>query len=426
MLRYVFGVLVRGILTVVVLGAVLAAAGWAYTHPCRGPRETVDPAAKAYVETIEGQTVVHLKGSPYEMGFQHGALLRDKVNDGIGVFNTLLATAHQETGIPIPVMNFALDCIYRRCAPHIPERFRREIEGLADGAGVDLQVLRRVHVICVITERNCSSFAVFGRASKDGKLYHGHNFDWVVDAGLQKNAALFLYEPDGRTPFAGYGYAGMIGYVSGMNMEGIAIGMIGAVNRDVSWSGVPLMLLLRRVLEESTSLHDAQTVIANAHRTVGYNYVIADGDARDAHAFETSAHHCAMFHAGDASEAAAEYAITIEDAVFRADEAMDPGVRRNQRCANGYPNLPYGSNSYDHRYKGMAMRIRDGYGAINQPEALEILKAVAMKNTNLHSVLCNATDRELWAARASESQDACTQPYTRFDLKKLFLRPENR
>lgn len=426
MLRYLLGVAVRGILVLVVLAAVLAAAGWAYTHPGRGPHENVDPNARAYIEQIDGQTVVHLKGTPYEMGFQHGTLLRDQVLAGIDVFNKLLESAHQETGAPVAVMNFALDCIYRNCAPHIPERFRREMEGLADGAGVDLRVLRRVHVISVVTERNCSSFALFGHASKDGKLYHGHNFDWVVDAGLQNNAALFLYEPDGRVPFAGYGYIGMIGYVSGMNMDGIAIGMIGAVNRDTRWSGIPLMLLLRRVLEESSSLYDAQNVITTAHRTVGYNYVIADGDARDARVFETSAHRCAVFQAGDSRESAAEYALTMEDAVFRADEAMDPAVRRDQQCANGYPNLPYGSNSYDHRYKGMAIRIRDAYGNIGQPEALEILKAVAMKNTNLHSVLCNAIDREMWAARANENQDACTQPYTHFDLKKLFLRPENR
>jgi hypothetical protein len=122
----------------------------------------------------------------------------------------------------------------------------------------------------------------------------------------------------------------------------------------------------------------------------------------------------------------AEYAIPVDDAVFRADEAMDPTVRSFQRCSKGYPNLPYGSESYDHRYKGMATMIKANYGKIDQKTALEILKAAAMRNTNLHSVLCNVTDKEMWVAHAKGLEDAWKQPYVHYDLKKLFLRPEQR
>ncbi|MDP7254431.1 MAG: peptidase C45, partial [Planctomycetota bacterium] len=34
---------------------------------------------KGFVETVNGCTVLHLKGTPYEMGFQHGALLEEDV-----------------------------------------------------------------------------------------------------------------------------------------------------------------------------------------------------------------------------------------------------------------------------------------------------------------------------------------------------------
>ena len=217
--------------------------------------------------------------------------------------------------------------------------------------------------------------------------FHGRNFDWITNAGLEDTAVLALYEPDGLKPFASVGYAGMIGTLSGMNMDGISISQIGAITEDGSLRGLPLELVLRRLLEECGSLEDAGTLLRSIKHTVGYNYVVADGDAHDARAYETTAHHLAEFGPNDPKETV-EYAVRIEDAVFRADEAMDPVVRGLQKCANA-PGLPYGSNSYDHRYMGIVKGIREHYGAIDQPIALEILKATAMEDANLHAVLAN-------------------------------------
>ena len=404
---------------------VLAIGLFWYTHPGRGPKESVNPKEKGYVEQIEGTTVLHVKGTPYEMGYQHGALLRKEVQASTVAFDNLLKLGQKEMGIPVFVFNLILDVVYRRCAPYIPDRYKRELEGLADGAGVDLQKLRRVHVVSEVTERGCSVFAVFGKATVGGKLYHGRNFDWIMEAGIQNSPVLILYEPEGQIRFASAGYIGEIGALSGMNMEGIAIGQIGAVNKDSRSSAIPLMFLMRRVLEEAHNVNEATQIITSAHRGAGYNYVVADAKVPEARAYETCAHHCAVFTDNDPAETV-EYALPIEDAVFRADEAMDQTVRSFQTCANGYPNMPYGSDSYDHRYKGMATGIKAAYGKIDETVALEILKAAAMRDVNLHSVLCNVTDREMWVAHAVGDQDAWKQPYIHYDLKALFQPPEKR
>lgn len=393
-------------------------AGWIYISPGRGPREYVNPHADAYLEIVDGAKVLHVKGSPYEMGYQQGALLRGEGTNGIAKFAQLLELGKRETGIPVFVFNLVLDLVYRRCSPHILDRYKREMEGLADGLGIDVKVVRRMHVVSVVTERGCSCFSVFGKATSDGTLYHGRNFDWIIEAGLQECGGVTLYEPEGLIPFASAGYLGLAGVLSGMNMEGIATGQIGAINKDGRFSGVPLMFMLRRLLEESHDLDDAGRIIANATRTVGYNYVVADGDALEARVFETTAKHCAVFRDNDPAETA-EYAIPIENAVFRSDEAMDPVVRGLQKCANG-PALPYGSESYDHRYKGMAADIMASYGAIDERAARGILKNAAMRGMNLHGVLCNATSRIMWVAHASSTEDAWQREYIRYDLKKLF------
>ena len=45
--------------------------------------QTVARCGKGWLELIDGYPVLHLKGSPREMGFQHGALLRDKVTSNM-------------------------------------------------------------------------------------------------------------------------------------------------------------------------------------------------------------------------------------------------------------------------------------------------------------------------------------------------------
>ncbi len=398
--------------------------GYVWIHPGRGAVEQVDPNEKGYTEEIDGTLVLHLKGSPYEMGYQRGSLAKDKVLLMVRRFDDLLEKAKEEMGLPKFAANLILDVTYQLCAPYIPDRYKREMEGLADGSGADLQVIRRGQVISVITERGCSSFALWGKATADGKLYQGRNFDWILDAGLEDTALLALYEPDGRNRFACAGYAGQIGVLSGMNMEGVSIAQIGAITKDTTMRGIPLEFVLRRILEECSNLDQVTSLMKTARHTVGYNYVIGDGNVPDARAYETTAHHVAVFGPNDPKETC-EYAIRIEDAVFRADEAMDPVVRGLQDCAKA-PGLPYGCNSYDHRYKGIATRVQQNYGKIDQAVALDILRATAMVGDNLHAVLTNTTDRQMWVAHAKNGKDASLQNFVYYDLNRLFQRPETR
>jgi len=364
--------------------------------------------------------VLCLQGDPYVMGFEYGRLLKKEVQELHGRFDLLMNEMARETlHVPPWIVRRVLDVVYRCSGPHIPARFRRELEGLSDGAQVPLQDLRRLHVLSVITERACSSFAVFGQATADGKVYHSRNFDWTMEIGLQDYPVLVVYKPAQGIPYVNIGYAGWIGCLSGMNAQGISLGHIGAISEDKSLFGTPMPFLLRRVAEEAYTLDDVVRIIASSPRTVGDNFVIADGKARDAVVLETCHGLCAVFRANDPREEQAEYAIRIQDAAFRADEAMDLEVRKRQRCANGYPNMPYGSNSYDHRYLGMARGIQENYGQIDAQIAIQLVRDTAMKNCNLHWVLYAPSDLTFWVAHAKGLEDASEQPCQEFHLQDL-------
>ena len=45
--------------------------------------QTVARCGQGWLETIDGYPVLHLKGTPYEMGYQHGALLKESVRSNM-------------------------------------------------------------------------------------------------------------------------------------------------------------------------------------------------------------------------------------------------------------------------------------------------------------------------------------------------------
>ena len=87
-----------------------------------------------------------------------------------------------------------------------------------------------------------SGFAVSGKATTDGTLYHGRVLDYMTEIGLQDSAAAFVIAPEGRIPFVTVGYAGFTGSVSGMNARGISLGEMGG-RGEGQWDGVPMATL---------------------------------------------------------------------------------------------------------------------------------------------------------------------------------------
>ncbi|MCA9067006.1 MAG: peptidase C45 acyl-coenzyme A:6-aminopenicillanic acid acyl-transferase, partial [Planctomycetaceae bacterium] len=167
-----------------------------------------------------------------------------------------------------------LEGAYARLAPHIPERHKQETVALAAALDMPAVTLNTLNVFPEMF--HCSGFAVFGSATKDGRLYHGRVLDYMTTIGLQDAATTFIVRPDDHFAFANIGYAGFIGSVSGMNANGISLGEMGG-RGEGQWDGVPMATLMRRALEECSTLEEVMTLWTNSPRTCEYYYVFADG-----------------------------------------------------------------------------------------------------------------------------------------------------
>lgn len=374
----------------------------------------------ADVERQDGLIIARLSGTPYEIGHQHGTLLREEMRASLaqvlGYFRRYLKIPWVGT----LAANWWLDSAWSKALPFISPDILEELKGLSDGSGAPLADLYRLHAIPERTY-SCANFAAWGRATAGGRLIHLRNLDWNINAEIQRFAVVFVVRPAGKRAFVSAAWAGFMGVLTGINDAQLSIGQIGAETTDVTFRGEPMAFVMRRVLEESKDVEEAAALVRRAHRTVGTNYIIADAKARRGIVLETTHQHVRRFDANDPAEQAVAYARPMVDAVFRADAAIDPVIRERQIASHGDPKRPgledpSGSSAYDVRYLGQAAGLSAHFSALDGVAAREIAKAIA-PSSNVQSVIFAWPD--LWVANAEGLTPAAQTRYHYLNIKQL-------
>ncbi len=361
--------------------------------PARAGTRTVARCGEGFLEEVDGYKVLHVKGTPYAMGFQQGALLKDDIRENVRFLFDVKAKELKIGGVHVDPRAI-IATIAQGQRKFVPARFFEEMRGVADGSEVEL---RDVVVANFIPELfHCSGFALAGSATKGGTLYHGRILDYGCDWRLQDHAVLTVAEPEGRVAFVNVTYAGFIGSVTGMNAAHVSIGEMGGGGRG-HWAGVPMALLVRMALEEAHDLDAAVAVFRDNPRTCEYYYVVADGNSGKAVGMEAS---WDKFHL-----------VQMGEAHPRLPHAIPDGVLL----------------SVGDRYEALAKRVQEGLGTFDADSARALMaRPVAMKS-NLHSVLFETASTRLWVANASKSgEPAASQPYHEFRLTDLLThRPDD-
>ncbi len=352
---------------------------------------TVATCGQGWLEQINGYRVLHLKGSPYEMGYQHGVLLRDSVRKN---FDTLLRIKGDETLVEFAGLKVkprgVIEMIMKVQEPFVPEKYTQEMDGLAAGAGLAASDIRVANFIPELF--HCSGFAISGGATADGTLYHGRVLDYAVDWGLQEHSVIIVAQPDEGIPFVNISYAGFVGSVTGMNTQQVSIGEMGGGGLG-NWEGVPMAQLMREVLQTAATLDDAIAVFKNHPRTCQYFYVIADGKTGQSVGIE------ATWEKVD---------------VIRAGEAHPLLPHAVEHCA---------LLSAGDRYHELVRRVKAGAGTFDAHSALSLMARPVAMGSNLHNVLFEPASTCFWVANAGiDGSPAAEQPYYAFQLTELLAR----
>jgi isopenicillin-N N-acyltransferase-like protein len=352
--------------------------------PAVGDIKVVAREGAGRLEMHDGTRVLIMKGTPEEMGRQHGILLKNEIKDctdrilyGVGVGSSF-AKGRWFFG--------EIEQAHKRLAPFISERYYREMDALADAVGANRQEARLANFFPELF--HCSGFAIANDATVGGRLYHGRILDYMKGVGLEQNAVVMVFQPEKGNAWVNISYAGFIGSVTAMNARHISIGEMGG-RGEGNWDGKPMAQLVREVMENANTLEEAVEIMRKSPRTCEYYYVIADGKGRKAVGIKAKPN---VFETVGMGESHPELKRPVKDTVLV---------------------------SAGDRYENLVNRVQANYGKFTAESARALMDPPVCMGSNIHSVLFAPETLDFWVANADSQNVASRTRYTHYNLREL-------
>ena len=139
---------------------------------------------------------------------------------------------------------------------------------------------------------SCNEFAVTGKATRDGRVYHGRDFMFPTGGGVFSDEALLIvHKPESGYPFIASAAPGFVGVPTALNSQGVSCGMdmVASILSRPVITGAGTLLLCRKAVQYGGSLEEAVSLIRDSDRAVPWLYMIADGEEGEAVVLETTA-----------------------------------------------------------------------------------------------------------------------------------------
>jgi predicted choloylglycine hydrolase len=376
------------------LPLVLASCSWDFLRwPARAWRG--DPWAIRAAESggghlvvHEGVPILHLHGTPEEMGIQEGRLVgrlfrelrRTYLADFLGEeYESYRNVAQPFTTLMPP--------------PHL-----EELQGFARGAREPLaEVVLANTFLDLSRAARCSALVAHGEAAKDGALLFARNLDFP-DLGVAHKASLVkVYHPAGGRAFLSIGWPGMIGVTSGMNDAGLCVATLISLSEAGVESGEPYTMMNRRILEQCSTPEQAVKLVQATTRTCANSLVVAGQDG---------AALVIEFTAAKVAVRRPDRGVLVATNMFRSKEHVP---QPTQICE---------------RFIRLERLAAASYGKLDLTELETILRAVGQQSprlTTLQSMVFEPAALRLHVAIGSVP--ACDGEFVTLDASQLFESP---
>lgn len=246
-------------------------------------------AGASWVRHVGGLLEVRLAGTPAAIGEAHSLLLHDEMVETESVVWRLL-----DEKVPNRAARFLLldagQLAYRGLAATMDEARRAEIAAGAAAFRPDpfesrfstfqrFVYLASLYDISLGYEHSpligCTTFTFSGKAAAGSPLL-ARAFDFDVDDVFDRRKAVFLVSEDGKIPFASVAWPGLVGVVSGMNREGLAVVVHGARAGPTRTTGEIVVHELRRLLSEAKTTDEAIALIGKTDPLVSHIVILND------------------------------------------------------------------------------------------------------------------------------------------------------
>lgn len=234
------------------------------------PRPKPGRAGKGRLEYVQGIPVLHLYGSPAEMGRQQGTLLAEQF--------AVLREHYLERFVRDGAQAEAAKLAAMGFQKFMPPDYLAEMKALSAASGQPyVSVLLANTFLDSARVLWCSVAIVRGEASKGGRLLFARNNDFPTFGIAHQASQLTVYhhaEP-GRHSFVAIGWPGMVGVISGMNDAGLCAATLVSLTQRGVQPGMPYTLMYRQVLERCTTPQQALELVKLTQRTSANNLSLA-------------------------------------------------------------------------------------------------------------------------------------------------------
>lgn len=242
----------------------------------------------SFVVRRSALTEVHLRGTPEEIGVAHARLLRGSMERNEAVLYEELERQIPLAAARALVFDWAL-LRYRSLDRGLDSERRRELAAKALGFSPDpfqgilptyqrFVFLDALYDIALSFERSpligCTTF-VLPQGGGPGRLL-ARAFDFEVDEIFDGDKAVFFVQSPGEIPLVSVAWPGLVGVVSGMNLEGLAVVVHGARAGEPRAEGEPVVDALRRVLATSRTVQEGLEALRRRAPMVSHIVVLAD------------------------------------------------------------------------------------------------------------------------------------------------------
>jgi isopenicillin-N N-acyltransferase-like protein len=251
------------------------------------------------LEWVGGLAVLRANGDAHAIGAAHGRLLAHLLPGVVHAARpSIEGTVSDEGLLGGATHNMRLAWRWRFIDDGLVEADRRMVAGLTRGAaasGVELSfedLLRDQAVIDVgapaqrsgETDRHSlarSLTVVAQQAQAPARVWIGRSFALVGldDGGDSATPIVTIAHPEGKIAWASVGWPGLVGVVSGINAQGIAVMVDPARTGDVrpTRTARPVSLLVRMVLEQAKTLDEAVKLVEQTPTLGAAVIMIVDG-----------------------------------------------------------------------------------------------------------------------------------------------------
>lgn len=237
---------------------------------------------------------ITLTGSGYELGLQHGRLLKKEIGEIVGRWkkNTSGMMGRDANIVLAEFFQYAqFTAAIKKWTPELYE----EVRGIAEGSGHplnDIMVFNLLDEFWVyqdnLSNHHCSGIGVPARNGNSGYIAQNMDIESYTD-GYQ--VLLRLTKTDKRPEQLILTHPGLIA-LNGMNETGIGACMNTLMQLKASSTGLPVAFIVRRILN-TTGKEDLLQFIQSVPHASGQNYIIGiRGEVFD---FEASANKVIRF-----------------------------------------------------------------------------------------------------------------------------------